>query len=168
MAPPPRATRKISPLLRAMISAVLLAFAIFVTVYRKSLPPERSEPPTAAASKNKPFLSKAPSSEGANRFAWIPSFPGAELHDINTKQTRDLLSYGFSFHTTREFKEVLAFYGERLQAQGFKVDVKDNAETGGELHADAADGSRSFDVVAAKTAAGAGTGAEIGVTAVQR
>jgi hypothetical protein len=168
MAPPPRATRKISPLLRVMISAVLLAFAIFVMVYRKSLPPAPRTAPTEAASKNKPFLSTAPSSEGANRFAWIPAFPGAELHDINTKQTRDLLSYGFSFHTAKDFKEVLAFYRDRLQAAGFKVDVKDSADTGGELHADAADGTRSFDVIAAKAAAGAGTGAEIGVTAVQR
>jgi hypothetical protein len=166
MAPPPKATRKISPLLRVMISAVLLAFALFVMVYRKSLPPAPPSAPTGAASKNKPFLSTAPSSEGGNRFAWIPSFPGAELHDINSKQTRDQLAYGFSFHTAREFKEVLAFYRDRLQAEGFKVDLKDSAETGGELHADAADGARSFDVIAAKAVSG--TGAEIGVTAVQR
>jgi hypothetical protein len=34
------------------------------------------------------------------------------------------------------------------------------------MHADSADGKRSFDVIAAKVAAG--TGAEIGITAVQR
>ena len=40
------------------------------------------------------------------------------------------------------------------------------AAAGGELHADSPDGKRSFDVIAAKVAAG--TGAEIGVTAVVR
>jgi len=165
MAPPATATRRISPLLRVMISAVLVAFAIFVVVYRKSAPETRRAAPSTAAN-NKPFLSDAPSSEGGNRFAWIPAFPGAEVHDISTKQTRDRLSYGFSFHTTQEFKQVLTFYRDRLQAAGFKVDVKDSGDGGGELHAEDPAGNRSFDAIAAKVIAG--SGAEIGVTAVQR
>src|SRR5258708_3103538 len=166
MAPPATATRRISPLLRVMISAVLVAFAIFVVVYRKSVPPARRAAPSAAAANNKPFSSEAPSAEGGNRFAWIPGFPGAEVHDMSTKQTGDQLSYGFSFHTTQEFKQVLTFYRDRLQAAGFKVDVKDSEDRGGELHAEDPVGNRSFDVIAAKVIAG--SGAEIGVTAVQR
>ncbi len=166
MAPPATATRRISPLLRVMISAVLVAFAIFVVVYRKSAPQARRAAPSAATASNKPFPSEAPSSEGGNRFAWIPAFPGAEVHDISTKQTRDRLSYGLSFHTTQEFKRVLTFYRDRLQAAGFKVDVKDSGDSGGELHAVDLAGNRSFDVIAAKVISG--SGAEIGVTAVQR
>jgi hypothetical protein len=159
----PKPQRKISLQLRLMISAVFVAFTIFVVQYRKSVP--RARPATTSAN-TKPFLSDAPSSEGANRFAWIPAFPDAEVRGINTKQTREQLSYGFSFHTAQDFKPVLAFYREKLQAAGFQVDVKDTADTGGELHADSADGKRSFDVIAAKVVTG--TGAEIGVTAVQR
>lgn len=157
----PKPQRRISLQLRLMISAVFVAFAIFVVQYRKSVP--RARP--AASANTRPFLTDAPSSEGANRFAWIPAFPDTELHGINTKQTREQLTYGFSFHTAQGFKDVLAFYREKLQAAGFQVEVKDG-DVGGELHADSADGKRSFDVIAAKVVSG--TGAEIGVTAGQR
>src|ERR1022692_2395758 len=123
---PPRATRKISPLMRVMISAVLLAFAIFTVQYKKSLP-EAKKTASAKAASNKPFPSAAPSSEGATRFAWVPKFAGAQLENINTKQTRDQLSYGFSFHTSQEFGQVLAFYGDQLQKEGFKVELKVDA-----------------------------------------
>ena len=166
MAPPATATRKINPLLRVMISAVLVAFAIFVVIYRKSVHAARSAAPSTAAANGKPFLSAAPSSEGANRFSWIPAFPGAAMHDISTRQTRDQLSYGFSFHATEDFPQVLAFYRDRLQALGFEARVKDSGESGGELHAEDTAGRRSLDVVAAKVVTGGG--AEIGVTAVQR
>ena len=147
-----------------MISAVLVAFAIFVVMYRKSVPVARSVAPSTSATNTKPFLSNAPSAEGGNRFAWIPAFPGAEMHDISTKQTRDQLSYGFSFHTAQPFKPVLAFYRERLEAAGFKVNVTDSADTGGELHAEDPAGKRTFDAVAAKVVSG--EGAEIAATAV--
>jgi hypothetical protein len=159
----PKPQRRISLQLRLMISAVFVAFTIFVVQYRKSVPQAR---PAATSADTRPFLTDAPSSEGSNRFAWIPAFPNAELEGINTKQTREQLSYGFSFRTPQGFKPVLAFYREKLQAAGFQVGVKDSGDTGGELHADSADGKRSFDVIAAKVVTG--TGAEIGVTAVQR
>ena len=158
-----RPQRRISLQLRLMISAVFIAFSIFVVQYRKSVPQPK---PAPASTSTKPFLTDAPSSEGGNRFAWIPAFPDAELHGINTKQTHEQLTYGFSFHTTQGFQPVLAFYREKLQAAGFQVGVKESGGTGGELHADSADGKRSFDAVAAKVLQG--TGAEIGVTAVQR
>ena len=156
----PKPQRRISLHLRLMISAVFVAFAIFVIQYRKSVPQER-----VTAASTKPFMTDAPSSEGGNRFAWIPAFPETELRNISTKQTRDQLSYGFSFHTARDFKEVLDFYRTRLQAANFKVEVTQTGDAGGQLHADSFDGKRSFDVVAAKVTSG--PGAEIGVTAVQ-
>lgn len=159
IATPPR---KRNTLLRVIMSAVLAAFAIFVVQYKKST--EHPQPGTATPAK--PFISTAPSSEGSNRFAWVPHYPGAAVENISTKQTHDELRYGFNFHTADDFKQVLAFYSEQLQTAGFKVKVNDSADHGGDLHADADSGARSFDVVAAKVAQGTGT--EVGATAVQR
>src|SRR3954468_12384122 len=153
--------RKTNTLLRVMMSAVLVAFALFVAQYKKSTAPPK---PSAAVS-TKPFLSKAPSSEGSNHFAWIPSYPGAALENITTKQTHEQLSYGYSFRTADDFKQVLAFYRDRLQSAGCKVDMNEG-ERGGDLHASADGDSRLFDAIAAKVLQGTGT--EVGITAIQR
>src|SRR6202035_2079228 len=135
--------RKRNTLLRVIMSAVLAAVAIFVVQYKKS-----TEHPTPGAhGPVKPFLSTAPSSEGSNRFAWVPHYPGASIENINTKQTRDQLTYGFNFRTADDFKQILAFYRAQLEPAGFKVDVKNPGEYGGELHADANSSGRSMDVV---------------------
>ena len=76
------------------------------------------------------------------------------------------MTYGFNFRTADDFKQVLAFYREELQSGGFKVEMKNSGEFGGELHADANSSGRSLDVTAAKVLQGTGT--EVGVTAVQR
>ena len=154
--------RKRNTLLRVIMSAVLAAYAIFVVQYKKST----EHPQPGANGPLKPFLSTAPSSEGSNRFAWVPHYPGAAIENINTKQTRDQLTYGFNFRTADDFKQALAYYRDQLQSAGFKVDVKNSSEFGGELHADADSNSRSMDVVAAKVLQGTGT--EVGVTAIQR
>ena len=157
-----RPPRKTNTLLRVIMSAVLAAFALFVVQYKKST--ERPQP--GANGPLKPFLSTAPSSEGSNRFAWVPHYPGATLENISTKQTRDELTYGFNFRTADDYKQALAFYSQQLQSAGFKVKVNDSGDHGGDLHADADSSGRSFDVVAAKVLQGTGT--EVGVTAVQR
>jgi hypothetical protein len=149
-------------LLRVIMSAVLAAFAIFVVQYKKST--EHTQP--GAKGPLKPFLSAAPSSEGSNRFAWVPHYPGATIENISTKQTRDDLTYGFNFRTGDDFTQVLAFYRAQLEPAGFKVGVQNPGEYGGELHADADRSGRSLDVTVAKVLQGTGT--EVGVTAVQR
>jgi hypothetical protein len=154
--------RRTNTLLRVIMSAVLAAFALFVVQYKKTTEPHKS----SSGAPLKPFLSPAPSSEGSNRFAWVPHYPGATIENISTKQTRDQLSYGFNFRTSDNFKHALAFYSEQLQGAGFKVDVKNSGEIGGELHADAKSSGRSLDVTAAKMLQGTGT--EVGVTAVQQ
>src|SRR5579872_279706 len=102
--------RKTNTLLRVIMSAVLAAFALFVVQYKKSTEPAK---PSANAPL-KPFLSTAPSSEGSNRFAWIPRYPGATIENISTKQTRDDLTYGFNFRTTDDFQQVVGFYRAQL------------------------------------------------------
>jgi hypothetical protein len=153
--------RRINPLLRVMFSVVLLAFAIFVVVYKRSTTP----PKTDLLTPSKPFLTDSPSSEGANHFAWVPKYPGATTENISSKQTRDELSYGFNFHSPDDFKKVLTFYRDQLQSAGFQVDLKETSTAAGELHATAGGGSRTFDAMVANVSQG--TGAEVGVTAVQ-
>ena len=63
-----RPPRQRNMLLRVIMSAVLAAFALFVVQYKKST--EHTQP--GAKGPVKPFLSTAPSSEGSNRFAWVP------------------------------------------------------------------------------------------------
>ena len=142
---------------------MFVAFAYFVGQYRKAVP--RGVPGEANLD-TRPLLPADGSADQAGRFAWVPAFPGAEIEGITSKLTRGQISYGFHFRTPQDFKSALAFYGDKLKEAGFKVDVKDSTDKGGELHADSADGKRSFDVVAAKVYSGTGT--EIGVTAVQR
>jgi hypothetical protein len=158
-----RPLRKTNPLLRVMISAVLVAFAAFVVQYKRSTVPARPELPPASS---KPFLTDAPSAEGAKRFAWVPQYPGAAIENITGKQTHDELSYSFSFRASDDFKHILSVFRDRLRAAGFAVEVKDSGENGGELHATADQGRRTFDAIAAKELQGSGT--EVGVTAVQR
>jgi hypothetical protein len=157
-----RPPRKTNTLLRVIMSAVLAAFAIFVVQYKKST----EHPQPTSKGPLKPFLSTAPSSEGSNRFAWVPHYPGATIENISTKQTRDDLTYGFNFRTGDDFKQTLEFYRQQLESTGFKVQVKNSGDVGGELHANADNSGRSMDVVAAKVLQGTGT--EVGITAVQR
>lgn len=154
--------RRINPLLRVMFSVVLLLFAIFVVVFKRSTTtPAKTDLLTPA----KPFLTDSPSSEGANRFSWVPKYPGATTENITSKQTRDELTYGFNFHTPDDFKKVLTYYRDQLQSAGFRVDLKENTSAAGELHATADSNKRTFDAVVANVSQG--TGSEVGVTAVQ-
>jgi hypothetical protein len=157
-----RPPRKTNTLLRVIMSAVLAAFALFVVQYKKST----EHPQAGAKGPVKPFLSTAPSSEGSNRFAWVPHYPGATVENISSKQTRDELTYGFNFRTADDFKQALTFYRQQLESAGFKVEVKNSGDVGGELHADAKSSGRSLDVTAAKVLQGTGT--EVGITAVQQ
>src|SRR5579885_729962 len=145
-----RPPRKTNTLLRVVMSAVLAAFAIFVVQYQKST----ERPQSGAHGPLKPFKSIAPSAEGSNTFAWVPHYPGATVENINTKQTRDELTYGFNFRTADDFKQALGFYDQQLKSAGFKVEMTNSSETGGELHANAESSGRSFDVVAVKVVQG--------------
>ena len=159
----PKPQRRISLQLRLILTIVFVAFAYFVAQYRKSAPGTAPLPRDAYTG---PLQEEDLPAEGANRFDWVPAFPGAEMENITSKVTRGQHSYGFSFRTQQDSDFVLAFYGDKLKQAGFKVDIKSTESRGGELHAEGADGKRSFDVIAAKVYSG--TGSEVGVTAVQR
>lgn len=159
----PKPQRKISLQLRLILTIVFVAFAYFVGQYRKAVPRARSGEVNLDT---RPLVPEDVSANGSNRFAWIPAFPGVEMEGITTKFTRGQTAYGFHFRTSQDFKSALSFYSDRLKEAGFQVEAKDSTDKGGELHADSADGKRSFDVVAAKVYNGTGT--EIGVTAIQR
>jgi hypothetical protein len=164
----PKPQRRISLQLRFVLAIVLVAFAYFVGQYRKAVPRGRAGDSGAVNSSTaaRTTFPADSASDRASRFAWIPAFPGAEIEGITSKLTRGQIAYGFHFRTAQDFKSALAFYGDKLKEAGFQVEIKDSSDKGGELHADSADGKRTFDVVAAKVYSG--TGAEIGVTAVLR
>jgi len=84
------------------ISAAVLVIGLSLVWYQRSHSP--------AGSAKKPFLSQAPSSEAGNKFAWVPSYPGATISDIRTKMTRGELSYGFSFRTPDASEKIVSFY----------------------------------------------------------
>jgi hypothetical protein len=148
-------SRTATPRNRIVFSAAVLVIGLGMVWYQKSHP--------AAGNAKKPFLSQAPSSEAGNRFAWVPSYPGATISDIRTKMTRGELSYGFSFRTPDANEKILSFYQSQLQAAAFKVDVK-RGDAGGQLHAEDSGGMRSFDMTAGQVA----EGTEAGVLAVQK
>jgi hypothetical protein len=150
--------RTIQPRNRIILSGVVLVLALSAVWYQRTHPGAR----TGAVS-DKPFLSKAPSAEGNQQFAWVPAYPGAKISDIRTKMTRGELSYGFSFLTHDPFDQVLSFYRQQLQNAGFKVEVS-NAGGGGRLHADDPADKRTLDMTSAKTA----EGSETGILAVEK
>jgi hypothetical protein len=164
----PKPQRRISLQLRLILAIVFVSFAYFVGQYRKAVPRGPAGDASTANSRTagRTMFPADSASDRANRFAWIPAFPGAEIEGITSKLTRGQIAYGFHFRTAQDFKSVLVFYGDKLKEAGFQVEIKDSSDKGGELHADSADGKRTFDVVAAKVYSGTGT--EIGVTAVQR
>lgn len=147
--------RTATPRNRIVFSVAVLVVGLGLVWYRRSH--------SVAEDAKKPFLSQAPSSEGTNRFAWVPSYPGATISDIRTKMTRGELSYGFAFRTPDGSEKILSFYQSQLQAAGFKVDVK-RGDVGGQLHAEDSDGKRSFDLTAGK----ANAGTEAGALAVEK
>ena len=148
-------SRTATPRNRIIFSVVVLVVGLGIVWYQRTHSP--------SGNTKKPFLSQAPSSEGANRFAWVPSYPGATISGIRTKMTRGELSYGFSFVTPDGNEKILAFYQSQLQAAGFKVDVK-RGDAGGQVHAEDSDGKRSFDLTAGKVT----EGTEAGVMAVEK
>jgi len=148
-------SRTATPRNRIIFSAAVLVIGLSLVWYQRSHLP--------AGNAKKPFLSQAPSSEAGNKFAWVPSYPGATISDIRTKMTRGELSYGFSFHTPDASEKILSFYQSQLQAAAFKVDVK-RGDAGGQLHAEDSGGQRSLDLTAGKVA----DGTEAGVLAVQK
>jgi hypothetical protein len=148
--------RTATPRNRIVFSVAVLVVGLGMVWYQRSH--------SAAGSAKKPFLSQAPSSEAGNRFAWVPSYPGATISDIRTKMSRGELSYGFAFRTPDGSEKILSFYQSQLQAGGFKVDVKRSGDVGGQLHAEDSGGKRSFDLMAGK----APEGTEAGALAVEK
>ena len=161
-------------MVRVLVSAALVGVVIFFLMRGRSNRPLFQKAGTAS---NKPFKSIAPSSEGENRFAWIPRYPGAEMQDIRSSQSREQISYGYRFHVTHDQAEVLTFYETHLGPAGFKLQRKIGAD-GSELHAQSADGSQALEVTVVpvvaekpadkKQSPTVDMGVDVGVAAVAR
>jgi hypothetical protein len=78
---------------------------------------------------------------------WVPTYPGARADSFSTVKTGSETSGTFALHTADSAETVLAFFEEKLEADGFKVE-KMTGETTGALGGTltATSGSRTVNV----------------------
>jgi hypothetical protein len=154
-----------NPYLRIATSALLVAVIIGFVVYQGRQ--QKKVAPTASKD-TRPLMTQSVSGDAATLFAWVPRYPGVELADLQTSQSRSQMSYGFSFTTKDDFDKILTFYQKELRAAGFLAEITRKEGVGGDLHGveakAAGPNSRTIDVTVAKTA----EGSEAGVSAVIR
>ena len=133
-------TRKIPIYVRILTSVALMALA-FYFVQRQRTSSSRN-----ASATGKLFLAGSPS-DAATRFDWIPSYPGAEIEDIQTSRSHDQLAYSFDYHVKDDGAKVRAFYETTLRAAGFTVIGKGGA-TGNswDLYGENPDRTRTIDL----------------------
>lgn len=127
---------KRNPLLRILFSVALVAVVFFIYQQRRG-----------GFGSKAPFVTNTPSGEGGNRFAWIPSYPGAQISDIHSRVTHGELNYGFEFRSQDEFRKVAAFYQEGLRTAGFTVQSKEKGGIELDLHGESPDRTRIIDIV---------------------
>lgn len=82
-----------------------------------------------------------------NQFAWVPSYPGAQVTSSRTANDGHQLTYKIEFHVKDDGAAVRSFYEKKLTAAGFHVIGKAGATGNGwDLYADSPDGTRTVDL----------------------
>ena len=151
--------RKINVFVRFLLSVALIGLTVILLQKQKN-----HSARDHAVTPRQPFLTD-PSSESSNRFAWVPSYPGARLENIRTVQKADQLSYEYQFQVKDEGAKVRIFYESYLKSAGFTVIGKGGAEgKSWDLYAESPDRTRSIDVNGNAQA----EGVNVGVVAVVR
>ncbi|MEQ1886750.1 MAG: hypothetical protein ABL967_16935 [Bryobacteraceae bacterium] len=145
-------------MLRLLFSLVLIGVIVFIYQQRKA----------GRGGSNTPLLANDPSAEGADRFRWIPAYPGAQLSDIHTRVTHGELNYGYDFQTPDDLQKVSGFYQEKLRASGFTVQSKDKGGVEIDLHGEAPDRTRMIDVTVEQIKQESGTTTGVSVAALQK
>jgi hypothetical protein len=140
--------------LRVLVSAALLIAVIFFI---------RSRQTPAPVTGSSPLLSEAPSAEGSARFAWVPRYPGAELQNIQSGQSRTQLHYAFDFLVADSTNKIETYYETQLRALGFTIVTK-QIGAGMALHAESEDRKRMIEVKLTT----APQGLQVGVVALQQ
>lgn len=130
--------RRGNPLVRILLSFAMLGFMLYIVIHEGR--PQKKGPVVAN------FRSSAPSSEGTNRFAWIPRYPGAELSNIRTRETESELTYGFEFQSSDAPAAIADYYERGLRSGGFKVDTRRPSADETNIHAEASSPQRTIDV----------------------
>lgn len=104
----------------------------------------------------------APAPREENRFAWVPSYKGAELISAGTTRNGDQLIYKCESRAKDDGAIVRRFFENKLKAAGFTV-IGKGGVTGNswDLRADDPGGTRTIDVSGNAQAGGV----RIGVTA---
>jgi hypothetical protein len=134
------AARKINFLVLILFTVALIGLTL------ELLQKQRNPSARDHAVTPKPYLTE-PLSESSNRFAWVPSYPGAQLENIRTVQNRDQLGYGYHFQVKDAGAKVRTFYESNLKSAGFTVIGKGGANGNSwDLYAENPDRTRSVDV----------------------
>ena len=152
-------SRKINFLVWILFTVALIGLT-FVLLQKQRNPSARDH----AITPRQPLLTEPPS-ESSNRFAWVPSYPGARLENIRIVQNRDQLGYGYDFQVKDEGDKVRSFYESNLKSAGFTVIGKSGPNgKSWDLYAENPDRTRSIDV----NGNAQPEGVNVGVLAVMR
>jgi hypothetical protein len=85
--------------------------------------------------------------ETHNWFAWVPSYPGAQVVASRTIQNGDQLTYKCEFHVKDNGATVRNFYEKKLRAAGFKIIGKGGiTRNSWDLYGESPDGTRTIDL----------------------
>ena len=133
--------RKINFLIPVLVT-IALVWLTFALLQKHSSPSAHEHVVTP----KQPFLADT-TSENSTRFAWVPSYPGAQLENIHTAQNGDQLRYGYNFQVKDQGTKVREFYERNLKSAGFTVIGKGGAKgKSWDLYAENPDRTRSIDV----------------------
>jgi hypothetical protein len=138
--------RRGNPLVRILLSLGVLGFMLYIVI-REGKPPKKV--PVVAN-----FRSSAPSAEGSRSFAWIPHYPGAMVTNIRTRETENVLTYGFEFRTADAPEPIVDFFERSLRGAGLTITTRRPSADETNIHAESSNPGRSIDVGVDKVQAG--------------
>lgn len=108
------------------------------------------------------LASAAPQPREQNRFAWVPSYPGAKLLYTRTTRDRNQLTRRSEFDVHAQTATVRRFFEDQLKAAGFNIMGKGGVTGHGwDLRADHPGGTRTIDI----SGNAQSEGVHVGVTA---
>ena len=148
--------RRGNPLVRVLLSLVMLGCALYIVI-REGKPPKKA--PVVPS-----FRSQTPSAEGSGSFAWIPRYPGATVMNIRTHETEKELTYGLEFSSADAPADIVSYYERGLRGAGFTTKTNQPSATETNLHGESTSPKRTIDVGVDKVQ----NGSYVTVSAVQQ
>jgi hypothetical protein len=138
--------RRGNPLVRIVLSLGMLGVMLYIVIRQGK--GDKKVPMIAN------FRSSAPSAEGDRGFAWIPRYPGAMVTNIRTKETENVLTYGFDFQTADGADAVVKFFEASLRGAGLTVNTRRPSADEAILVGESRGPTRSIDIAIDKVQTG--------------